>query len=156
LNGTTGFTTLVFEPYQSAVAVQEVLPSVWQKWNVLSGKFYSKRQITCSDGAIVKGAGGPAIYTLSQIKTTCPDAVVIGYGVNIGSNNPSYNVETDLVNFNGTTYDFQTTKVPTNKDQCKKDGYLGYTDGSAVTFKNQGSCVSYVNDANSAKSESEF
>lgn len=31
--------------------------------------------------------------------------------------------------------------VPTNKDQCKKDGWKTYTSPS---FKNQGSCVSYV------------
>ena len=155
LNGTTGFTTLVFEPYQSATDGQQVLPTVWQKWDVASGLFYSTRPVVCSNGIIAGGSGGPANYTLAQVKTACPNAVINGFGVNIGSNNPSYNVETDLVNFNGTTYDFQATKIPTNKDQCKKDGYLGFTDGSAVTFKNQGSCVSYVNNASSVMSESE-
>jgi hypothetical protein len=71
--------------------------------------------------------------------------VVIGFGVNIGSNNPSYNVYTDYVNFNGTTYDFVYTNVPSDKDQCKKDGYQTLTDGDGNTFENQGQCVSYFN-----------
>ena len=156
LNGSTGFTTLVFEPYQGATDGQKVLPTVWQNWNVASGLFYSTRSVTCSNGSVAAGAGGPAVYTLSQVKAACPNAVVFGFGVNIGSNNPSYNVETDLVNFNGTTYDFQFTKVPTNKDQCIKDGYLNYTDASAVTFENQGSCVSYVNNTSSTDPEFVF
>ncbi len=33
------------------------------------------------------------------------------------------------------------TAAPTNKDQCKKDGYKAFNN---PTFKNQGECVSYV------------
>ena len=41
---------------------------------------------------------------------------MLGFGVNVGSNNPSYDVEVDLVNFNGTVYDFELdapTPTPT-------------------------------------------
>ncbi len=47
-----------------------------------------------------------------------------------------------------TTYDFEPVVVeppvttPTNKDQCKNDGWKTFTN---PTFKNQGQCVSYVN-----------
>jgi hypothetical protein len=90
----------------------------------------------------------------------CPNAVTIGFGVNIGSNNPSYVVETDGVVFNDTTYDFELvaptatptptatmtptpTPVgpPTNKDQCKNGGWQTFNN---PTFRNQGQCVSYV------------
>ena len=40
----------------------------------------------------------------------CPDAVVVQFGVNVGSNNPGYVVRTDLFNFNGTVYDFEPSK----------------------------------------------
>ena len=150
--GCNGYTTFVFEPYQNGT----VTPGMWQEWDVYAGQSWSSSTVSSGTCSVAAGAGGAPFYSLAAVKALCPNAVVGGFGVNIGSNNPSYNVETDLVNFNGTTYDFQFTKVPTNKDQCKKDGYLGYTDGSAVTFKNQGSCVSYANNANSVDSESEF
>jgi hypothetical protein len=82
----------------------------------------------------------------------CPEAVVIGYGVNVGSNNPNYNVETDGFVFNDTTYDFElvaptATPTPTNqalKDQCKNGGWQTMTDPRTnSTFRNQGQCVSY-------------
>jgi hypothetical protein len=34
---------------------------------------------------------------------------------------------------------------PTNKDQCKNNGYLNYVDDNNQPFKNQGQCVAYTN-----------
>ena len=73
----------------------------------------------------------------------CPNAVVVGFGVNIGSNNPSYTVRTDLVDFNGTTYNFELYSVPTDKNQCKNGGYRTFNPPGGP-FKNQGQCVSFV------------
>jgi len=75
----------------------------------------------------------------------CPNAVVVGFGVNIGSNNPSYNVYTDLFQFNDTTYDFEPYEVATNKDQCKNGGYLTVKRNDGTGFKNQGDCIQYAN-----------
>ncbi len=144
LNGTNGFTTLVFEPYQNPLQ-GAVVPGVWQKWDVSGGLFWSTRTVTCSNGTIVGTPGGPASYTLSQIQTMCPSAVVLGFGVNIGSNNPGYNVETDLFNFNGTVYDFQVHNTPVTKEQCKGGGFANYTDANDQPFKNQGQCVAFTN-----------
>ena len=141
--GTNGFTTLVFEPYQNPTQ-GPVVTNTWQSWDVDSGFFWSSRTVTCSNGVVTGTAGGPATYTLTQIKTMCPDAVVIGFGVNIGSNNPSYTVRTDLVNFNGTSYNFEVTNVPTDKNQCKNGEYSNFTDNTGAPFKNQGQCVSFV------------
>lgn len=138
LNGTTGFTTLVFEPYENGT----VTNGTWQSWNVDQGQFWSSRTVTCSNGTITAGAGGAPFYTLSDIKTMCPEAVVVGFGVNIGSNNPSYDVETDLVSFNGNAYDFEPSISPNgDKNACKDGGWMSF---NAPTFKNQGQCVSYV------------
>lgn len=137
-----GFTTMVFEPYENGT----VTPGVWQTWNVAAGIFWSSKAYTNGTCSVVAGFGGAPFYTLPQIKAMCPNAVVIGFGVNIGSNNPSYNVESDGVNYNGTTYDFQLTNVPTNDDQCKNGGSVNYTDAAGKPFKNQGQCVRYVED----------
>jgi hypothetical protein len=144
LNGTTGFTTLVFEPYQNPQQ-GPIVNNVWQNWDVYTGLFWSTRTVTCSNGTVLGTAGGPATYTLAQIQSMCPSAVVIGYGVNIGTNNPGYNVETDLFNFNGTVYDFEPYAVATSKDQCKDGGWTTQHQADGSSFKNQGDCIKYVN-----------
>lgn len=106
LNGTSGFTTLVFEPYQNT-AQGAITQGIWQSWDVDQGLFWSTRTVTCSNGTINGTSGGPASYTLAQIKAACPQASVLGFGVNIGSNNPSYNVEVDKLVYNETTFNFE-------------------------------------------------
>ena len=91
---------------------------------------------------VLGSSGGPATYTIGQINSLCPNAVVIGFGVNIGSNNPSYLVRTDGFNFNGTTYDFQLN-TPTSKEQCKDGGFANLTDDQGNSFSNQGQCVAF-------------
>jgi hypothetical protein len=143
LNGAApcGFTTLVFEPYQNPL-MGPIAPNAWQNWNVESGFFWSTRTVTCSNGTVTGTSGGPAIYTIAQVSTMCPSAVVVGFGVNIGSNNPGYVVRTDGFNFNGTTYDFQLN-TPTSKDQCKDGGFVNVTDAQGNAFPNQGQCVAF-------------
>ncbi|MDQ2950708.1 MAG: hypothetical protein M3R54_00425 [Chloroflexota bacterium] len=115
LLGTSGFTTLVFEPYQNPLQ-GPVVNNVWQKWDVANGFFWSTRTVTCPGGTIAGTPGGPATYTLSAITALCPNAVVIGFGVNIGTFNPGYVVRTDLFNFNGTVYNFEPSRGHGNDD----------------------------------------
>lgn len=137
----TGFTTFVFEPYENGT----VVPSVWQSWDVAAGQFWSTRSFSNGTCTVVAGAGGAPFYTLAQLKAACPNAAVVQFGVNIGTNNPSYNVETDLVSFNGTTYDFEPYAVAQNKDQCKDGGWQTMKRADGSSFKNQGDCIQYVN-----------
>ena len=143
-NPASSFATIVFEPYLNGT----VTPNVWQQWDVDQGQFYVTRTIQCSGGTLTASQGSP-LYTLSQIQTTCPDAVVIGYGVNIGSNNPNYNVEMDLFNFNGTTFNFEPAA---NTIAVDDDGMASATDcdatdtafmtiATAVTAANPGDTV---------------
>jgi hypothetical protein len=143
LNGTTGFTTLVFEPYQGGLG--PIVPGAWQQWDVDAGLFWSTRTVACPNGTILGTPGGPATYTLADVQAACPNAVVIGYGVNIGTNNPGYDVETDLFNFNGTVYDFEPYDVAESKDECKKGGWENVTRADGSSFENQGDCNQYVN-----------
>ena len=142
--GSAGFTTLVFEPYQNP-AQGLIVNNVWQDWDVDAGLFWSTRTVTCSGGTIVGTPGGPATYTLAQITAICPNALVAGFGVNVGSNNPGYDVYTDLVNFNGTIYDFEPYVVASSKDDCKDGGWETARRADGSSFKNQGDCVSYAN-----------
>ena len=104
-----GFTTLVFEPYQNPLQ-GPIVTNAWQHWNVATGQFWSTRPVTCSNGGVLGTPGGPATYTLDMIRTMCPNAIVQGFGVNIGSNNPGYVVRTDGFDFSGIVFDFQLTK----------------------------------------------
>ena len=141
LNGTSGFTTFVYEPYWNGTVTQ----GSWQSWDVGQGQLWSSRSVTCSNGTIKAGGGGLPLYTLADIQTACPDAVVIAFGVDIGTYNPSYDVETDLVDFNGTSYDFEPYAVATSTDACKNGGWQTLSRADGSSFKNQGDCIQYVN-----------
>ena len=71
---------------------------------------------------------------------------MLGLGVNIGTFNPGYTVATDGVQFNDTTYNFELGRRPASKDECKDGGWQSFNDPA---FKNQGDCVSYVNEQSS-------
>jgi hypothetical protein len=141
LNGAApgGFTTLVYEPYWNGV----VSPTVWQSWDVTSGLLWSSSSFSDDTCTVTGTPGGPPTYTLAQVQSMCPDAVVQAFGVNVGTFNPLYNVEADLVGFNGTTYNFEPYQVAPDKDACKNGGWQTYTAANGQGFKNQGDCVSY-------------
>ena len=139
-----GFTTLVFEPYWNT-AQGPVIFGEYQEWDVDAGEFWSTRSYT-GDGAcaVTAGGGGPPLYTLSTLQTNCPDAVVWGISVNVGSNNTDYDTMVDLVQFNDTIYDFEPYEVPTDMAQCKGMGWRHVRMPDGSMFRNQGQCVSYV------------
>lgn len=109
LDGTSAtFTTLVYEPYVDQ-GNGAVLNNVWQNWNVGNGKLWSSRSYPALN---IVGSQGSTTYTLADIKTNFPDAVVLGFGVNVGSNNPYWDTRVDALTFNGDTYDFEPFAVP--------------------------------------------
>lgn len=98
-----------------------VTPGAWQTWDVGSGNFWSSQTYTGSGTcAFVAGHGGPPFYTISDLKAACPRAVVSSFGVNVGTYNPLYDVETDLFDVNGIVYDFEAGRAP-----CRFDGHCG-------------------------------
>ena len=147
LNGDVegGSTTLVYEPYWNGV----VTPGAWQTWDVDAGQFWSSKTVA---PLVVNGAGGPPFYTLTQLQVAYPDAVVTDFGVNVGTYNQNYNVETDGVTFNGTTYDFELMAArAVAKDECKNGGWRNFTIG----YRNQGQCVSSVNHSDGTGADDE-
>lgn len=147
--GCTGFTTFVFEPYQNnglGAPSPVIVPNIWQQWDVDLGQFWSSRTVNAGGACtVIAGAGGPPFYSLAGLQTMCPSAVAVGFGVNIGSNNPSYDVYTDLVTFNDKTYDFEPYEVASAQGQCKNGGYVNVNRADGSSFKNQGDCIQYVN-----------
>jgi hypothetical protein len=133
------FTTMVYEPYWQTGTVIGL--NTWQQWDVDSGKFWSSRSVSCNGHSVSAGSGGPPFYTLTELNENFPGAVVIGFGVNIGTYNPDWIVETDLVSFNGTSYNFELYSTPTSMNDCKNGGWMTFNPPSGP-FKNQGQCVS--------------
>lgn len=132
-----GFTTLVYEPYVSEgnSAVQN---GVWQTWNVDAGKFWSTKTV----GSLVKSQGS-STYTLAQVKAEFPRTVVLSYGVDVGSGNPSYDTEVDQFTFQNTTYNFENDRdgVPEQAADCTQGQWATYTEPS---FVNQRACTAYT------------
>lgn len=141
ISGSTcnNFTTLVYEPYENGV----VTNGTWQNWDVMAGQVWSSHSIGAGTCQLTKSQG-EFVYSIAALQTACPNAVVAAFGVNVGSNNPSYDVEADLVDFNGTTYNFEPFAAVTNKDACKDGGWMKQVDAHDNGFKNQGDCVSFV------------
>jgi hypothetical protein len=145
--GCVAFTTLVFEPYQaSGICCTNIPTGTWQNWDVFGGAHWSSRTTSAGGScSVTAGAGGAPFYSLSSLAANCPSAVVVGYGFNVGSNNPAYDISADLMTVNGTTFDFEPYQVVTNKDQCKNGGWQYVTRQNATPFRNQGDCIQYVN-----------
>jgi len=129
---------LVFEPYQNGHAT---VGSGWQSWSPLDGIWWA----TKAPGNVLCSQQSPC--TWNQVLAAWPDATI---GENTlfkaGSNWSSFdgNVDAFTIGISGvdTTYDFEPTLTPSNKDQCKTGGWQQF---NSPTFKNQGDCIQFVN-----------
>lgn len=134
LDGTAAnFTTFVFEPYENGT----VIPNAWQQWNVAAGQMWSSKTRSAGGSCnVTAGAGGPPFYTLAALQANCPNATVVAYGVNVGTFNPSYDVETDMFRVNGTIYDFDPDRpsVTINQDVTQADPTSSSPINFAVNF----------------------
>lgn len=129
LNGDSGFTTLVYEPYTN-VGNDGVQNGIWQQWNVGEGKFWSTKAV-----GSLQPSQGTYMYTLDQILAEFPNAQVLAIGVNIGSNNPGYDTEVDALAFNGNVYDFEyTPTAPTGVGFAGNLACGSATNTGSVTF----------------------
>jgi hypothetical protein len=139
LIGTTcnGFTTMVYEPYNNGYSITM---GQWAGWDVAAGLMWSSRTVNDGSCQVAAGGGGAPFYTLSMLQTACPNAQVVAYGVNVGSNNPSWNTEVDKFIFQNTTYDFEVYSTPATQEDCKKGGWSTFNPPTGP-YKNQGQCV---------------
>jgi hypothetical protein len=157
---------MVYEPYQD-LGNAAVQTGVWQSWDayrggaakwwINSGAGGCGQNTPCTWSTIVAAFPGASVEEgincgPGGVKVPCPGSL----GVNQGSFNSGIISNADAlyvsVAGNKTTYDFELIKdldgdgipdtaPPTDKDQCKKNGWKSFNN---PTFKNQGDCVSYV------------
>lgn len=149
--GDSGYNNFTYEPYVDK-GNGAVVNGIWQNWNVGAGKFYSSHSYsdtqTANNSTIVSSQGDHT-YTLAEIRAAFPSATVSGIGVNVGSNNPSYDVEADNLVFNGTTYNFEPTPQDTSTEIVRgntaagynQPGWLFYNASDEFEFNNDQSSV---------------
>lgn len=112
LDGTpSSFTNLVFEPYwaNGTADTAPITPGLWQEWDVFSSN-YLWASATVDAGGTCKttaGFGGPPFYSIAALKDACPNALVVSHAVYMGSYNPDWSSNVDLVRFNGTVWNFE-------------------------------------------------
>jgi hypothetical protein len=87
--------------------------------------------------------------TWDAILAAAPNATILGgIGINQGTGSPALSASVDAfvvgVNNSTTTYDFEPFVTASNKDDCKNGGWQNARRGNGTGFKNQGDCVSYV------------
>lgn len=88
------FATLVYEPYNQTGGQDAILNDTWQVWDASGGVWWSTKN----------GQGN--LLTWSEVQALYPNAAVIGYGFNLGSNNPNLIVAGDGLTFGPTFTDF--------------------------------------------------
>ena len=146
-------TNLMHEPYLQNDGDPDAFPVLandWQQWEVgessngKNGIFWSSNAYE-GDLDLVAGVGSSPFYTLKQIRTVYPNALVKVFGVSVGSNNPNYTIFVDAITINESVYNFEGYSTPTAKDQCKQESWTSFirADGTTI-FENQGSCIAFV------------
>jgi hypothetical protein len=135
---------LVYEPYQNGT----VTSGVWQTWNARAGEWWASG----APGNGVCPQSNPC--TWSEVLATFPNA-----GIRTSAGNVNFkaggpwaggfigNVDRLVIGGNSdtTTWNFESFKAATNKDECKNGGWQNVRRADGSTFKNQGDCVSYTN-----------
>ena len=146
---------LVFEPYHTP-ALGAVQLGAWQTWNPLQGRWWGSGTSTLASPRPISAAcpqSNPC--TWQDILEDFPNAGIhatagaVVFKAGSGWSNFDGNVDALTIGVkvnptttNTTTFNFEpTVGPPTNKDQCKGDGWKQF---NTPTFKNQGDCVSSV------------
>jgi hypothetical protein len=144
---TGDYATLVWEPVY--VDGESTQADVWltRSPSTADGGWWSNANGTTTD---VAGALGFPSYTADwatvQNSPALAGATVLGIGVNQGGGNQGLASEVDLLQVNGTVYDFEQKVpvkqlTPTTKQDCKVNSWATF---NAPTFRNQGECVSFL------------
>ena len=100
----TGFATLVYEPYQQSGGQAAIQVGVWQQWDATAttpgdGEWWTSK-IPSGPGS----QGQPMPW--AQFQALFSDANIMGYGFNLGSNNPNTTVAGDGLVFGSAFTDF--------------------------------------------------
>lgn len=136
------FRTFVFEPYLQNGFVDAT--GMWESRDAYNGgaaRWWSTGTSTCP-------MASPC--TWSALIASFPGATILGgFGINQGSYNPGLDGASDALSIayggNSITYDFEPYVTAASKEACKNGGWMNVKRADGSSFKNQGDCVSYVN-----------
>ncbi len=120
VGSTGGFTTVTFDPTQAYPVTQ-------------SGTSPYACPAIPADMDLSSAESTIRVFALNVGDTSTNDQGLDGY---------LDNVVVSMTNSDVTTYDFEPTLTPSNKDQCKNGGWMTF---NSPTFTNQGQCISWVN-----------
>jgi hypothetical protein len=130
--GTYVFAPGMNPPAGIADAAYNLRPEGWVNGSIWSAPYTSLLELWVNDSAVDWGAFNAShVYTTSLVGAGASASFKIlddGYGDNSG------NLTVNIYSCNP-----DKPSLPTDKDQCKKDGWKVFG-----VFKNQGDCVSYV------------
>ena len=125
VGSTGGFTTVTFDPTQAY-------------------------PVTTRGGAEASPHACPAVP--ADMDTLSPGSTIRVFSLNVGDTSVNDQgldgyLDKVVVNASGdvVTYDFEPALSPSDKDECKKDGWKTF---NAPAFRNQGQCVSWSNHNN--------
>jgi hypothetical protein len=101
----TGFATLTYEPYNQSGGQDAIVSDTWQQWNATAtslgdGVWWTNKIANPAPGSQASPQPWAAFQALY------PDAAVLGYGFDVGSNNPDMIIGGDGLVFGSTTTDF--------------------------------------------------
>lgn len=134
---------LVYVPRANGTVQQ----NIWQEWDSLSSGSLWNWSRYASNGNKWLDNNTSVNRTWSDIVAAFPNATVSGQLLfRAGEPYPAgFTGNLDKVTIGTTTqaktFDFELTHEPTDKDDCKKDGWHHFNN---PTFKNQGQCVAHV------------
>lgn len=138
---------LVFEPYLS-FGNSAVVPNTWTEWNVLQGKVWGSGSGPMRPFSNYCPQSNPC--SVAQVLVQFPNLGVrssvgallfkagSGWSSSFTGNVDKFTIGTSSGN---TTWDFELYSTPTDKDECKNDGFLLFNPPGGP-YKNQGQCVS--------------
>ena len=124
-----GFTTLVYEPYWNGTVVAEPVAAVGRLRRSLLVVPRPCAATACSSPvrAARRSTRSPQVQPRARRQSS------LGIGVNVGSNNPSYDIGVDGVQFNDTIYNFEIGTARRRQDDCKNGGWQTFNDPASRT-----------------------
>ena len=123
---------------------------VWEHHDAIaggSGRWWSTPGSAATGGPRGCGQGSPCTWT--ALLAAFPGATIVGgFGINQGSNNPRIDANVDALSIayggNSITYDFEAFLTASARGDCTTGGWRAVRRADGTAFKNQGDCVSYV------------
>ncbi|HCS79347.1 TPA: hypothetical protein DIV55_06455 [Patescibacteria group bacterium] len=148
---------LAFDPRSQTS--QTPTAGIWQTWDAKNGIWTWN---LCGGGTgtlqqyVTNCLSSPSVVSVAVAnRTDGTGGIRLQVGPNASSDQLDGFVDNVTLGFDGTstTYDFEDDTIvlttPTNKDECNKGGWQNF---NSPVFKNQGSCVSFVEaNANAGK-----